>query len=221
MSGGQTKVPLVIRAQYGTGTAEAAQHSQCLEAWFAHIPGLKVIMPYDAYDAKGLLKSSIRDNNPVIFLEHRVLYPKKFEVPDSEWIVPLGKGSIRKTGKDIVVITSGIMVDKALQAAQELSSEVDIEIIDLGTIYPFDIDLIIKSVKKTGNVLIVQEAVTRFGVGAEISRNITENCFDYLDSAPIVLGSCDVPMPFSVPLENEAVPQKEDIIREVKKIVGK
>jgi len=221
MTGGQINVPVVIRAQYGTGTAEAAQHSQCLEAWFAHIPGLKVVMPYDAYDAKGLLKSSIRDNNPVIFLEHRNLYSKKFEVPDGEWIIPLGEGKIRKPGEDITVIATGIMVDRVLQASYELSSEVDMEIIDLRTIYPFDAGLINASVKKTGKILIVQEAVTRFGVGSEILRNIVENCFDWLDSPPKVLGSCYVPIPFSVPLEKAAVPQIEDIIKEIKKILGK
>ena len=131
MSGGQINVPMVIRAQYGTGTAEAAQHSQCLEAWFAHIPGLKVVMPSTAYDAKGLLKSSIRDSNPVIFLEHRVLYSKEFEVPDGDWIVELGKGDIKKNGKDITVIATGIMVERTLQAAKDLSPEIDIEIVIL------------------------------------------------------------------------------------------
>ena len=142
MSGGQINVPLVIRAQYGTGTAEAAQHSQCLEAWFSHIPGLKVVMPSNSYDAKGLLKSSIRDNNPVIFLEHRNLYQKTFEVPEGEWVVPLGKGDVKKEGRDVTVIATGIMVERALAAAEEISSEIDAEIIDLRTIYPLDIDMI-------------------------------------------------------------------------------
>lgn len=219
MSGGQINVPMVIRAQYGTGTAEAAQHSQCLEAWFAHIPGLKVVMPSNSYDAKGLLKASIRDNNPVIFLEHRLLYAKLFEIPDGDWTVPLGRAEIKKPGRDITVITSGIMVDRAMQASSELSPDIDMEIIDLRTIYPLDIDLISESIKKTKNVLIVHEAVVRGGIGAEILRNITESCFDYLDSVPAVLGSHAVPMPYSVPLEKAAVPQKEDIAREVKKII--
>jgi len=219
MSGGQINVPLVIRAQYGTGTAEAAQHSQCLEAWFAHIPGLKVVMPSNSYDAKGLLKSSIRDNNPVIFLEHRGLYQKISDVPEGEWIVPLGKGQIKKEGRDITVIASGIMVDRALAASDKINSEIDMEIIDLRTIYPLDMDLISKSIKKTGNVLILHEAVTRGGIGAEVLRNIIEKCFDYLDSKPGVLGSIDVPMPYSVPLEKATVPQKEDIINEIRKIL--
>ena len=221
MSGGQTNVPMVIRAQYGTGTAEAAHHSQCLEAWFAHVPGLKVVMPSTAYDAKGLLKSSIRDSNPVIFLEHRVLYSKRFEVPDGDWIVELGKGDIKRNGKDITVIATGIMVERTLQASKDLSPEIDIEIIDPRTIYPLDLGLILKSVKKTGNVLIVHEAVTRFGIGAEILRNIIGNSFDYLDSPPKVLGSIDTPVPYSVPLEKAVVPQKDDIVRAVRKILGR
>lgn len=220
MSGGQINVPMVVRAQYGTGTAEAAQHSQCLEAWFAHVPGLKVVMPSTAYDAKGLLKASIRDNNPVIFLEHRLLYSKKFEVPDGDWVVELGKGDIKRTGKNITVIAVGIMVERCLQAAEELSPEIEIEIIDPRTVYPLDMDLIVESVKKTGNVLIVHEAVTRFGLGAEIVRNIVENAFDYLNSPPKVLGS-EVPIPYSIPLEEAAVPQKDDIVRTVRKILGR
>jgi len=219
MSGGQINVPLVIRAQYGTGTAEAAQHSQCLEAWFAHVPGLKVVMPSNSYDAKGLLKASIRDDNPVIFLEHRLLYQKLFDVPEGDWIVPLGKGQVKKEGKDISVIAAGLMVERAFEASEEISSEIDMEIIDLRTIYPLDIDLISSSVKKTGNVIVLHEAVTRGGIGAEILRNIIDNCFDYLDSSPVVLGSHNVPMPYSVPLEKATVPQKEDIISEIRKIL--
>ncbi len=221
MSGGQINVPMVIRAQYGTGTAEAAQHSQCLEAWFAHIPGLKVVMPSTAYDAKGLLKSSIRDNNPVIFLEHRVLYSKEFEVPEEDWIVELGKGDVKKEGKDITVIATGIMIERALKAAEDLSSEIDIEIIDPRTIYPLDVDLMLESIEKTGNVLIVHEAVTRFGVGAEILRNIIDSSFDCLDSPPKVLGSMDTPVPYSVPLEKATVPQKDDIVNAIREILRK
>jgi acetoin:2,6-dichlorophenolindophenol oxidoreductase subunit beta len=221
MSGGQTNVPLVIRAQFGTGTAEAAQHSQCLEAWFSHIPGLKVVMPSTAYDAKGLLISSIRDNNPVIFLEHRVLYPKKFEVPEGSWIVDIGKGEIKKNGKDITVVAAGIMVERALQASIELLPEIDIEVIDLRTISPLDMDLILKSIRRTGRLLIVHESVTRFGIGAEVVRNIVESSFDYLDSPPKVLASLDVPMPYSYPLEQAVVPQKNDIVRTIKEMLNK
>jgi acetoin:2,6-dichlorophenolindophenol oxidoreductase subunit beta len=221
MSGGQKNVPLVIRAQYGTGTAEAAQHSQCLEAWFSHVPGLKVVMPSNAFDAKGLLKSSIRDNNPVIFLEHRLLYSKKFNVPDGDWIVEIGKGNISKIGKDITVVASGIMVERALQASKELMSEVDVEVIDLRTIYPLDMDLILESIKKTGKVLVIHEAVTRFGIGAEIVRNITEFSFDYLDCPPRVLGSIDIPVPYSFGLEQATIPQKNDIVRIIREMNGK
>lgn len=221
MSGGQTNIPLVIRAQYGTGTAEAAQHSQCLEAWFSHIPGLKVVMPSTSFDAKGLLISSIRDNNPVIFLEHRLLYPKKFKVPEGNWVVEIGKGEIKKIGNDITVIAAGIMVERVLLASKELLPEIDVEVIDLRTIYPLDLDLILKSVKKTGRVLVVHESVTRFGIGAEIIRNIIESSFDYLDSPPKVLAGLDVPMPFSYILEQAAVPQKDDITRAIKDMLNK
>ena len=219
MSGGQINVPMVIRTQYATGTTEAAQHSQNFEAWFAHIPGLKIIIPSNAYDAKGLLKAAIRDNNPVIFVENRVLYYQKFKVPENDWIIEIGKGDIKREGKDLTIIAIGMMVNKALKVADELSGKVDIEVIDPRTIYPLDINLIIDSVKKTGNVLVVHEAVARFGVGAEIIRNIVENAFDYLDSPPKVLGNIGVPIPYSVPLEEAAVPQEKDIINEVKKIL--
>lgn len=219
MSGGQINVPMVVRTQYATGTTEAAQHSQNLEAWFAHIPGLKVVMPSTAYDAKGLLKSSIRDNNPVLFIENRVLYYQKFKVPRKDWIIEIGKGDIKKEGKDITVIATGMMVHRALEAAKELSPGVDIEVVDPRTIYPLDMELIIGSVKKTGKVLIAHEAVTRFGLGAELVRNITEQAFDYLDYPPKVLGNIGVPIPYSVPLEEAAVPQKEDIINTIRKIL--
>lgn len=220
MSGGHINVPIVIRAQYGTGTREAAQHSQCLEAWFAHIPGLKVVMPSSAYDAKGLLISSIRDNNPVIFLEHRDLYYKKFEVPEGTWTVEIGKAEIKKHGKDITVIASGIMVERVLKASKELLPEIDIEVLDLKTIYPLDMDLILESVKKTGRVLVVHESVKRFGIGAEIIRNIAEFSFDYLRVPPKVLASLDVPMPYSPPLENVVVPQKNDIAKAIREILA-
>jgi len=221
MSGGQIDIPMVIRAQYGTGTAEAAQHSQCLEAWFAHVPGLKVVMPSTAYDAKGLLKSSIRDNNPVIFLEHRGLYSKSFEIPEKDWEIKLGKGDIKREGSDITLIATGSMVEKALEVAEDMSSDVDIEIIDPRTIYPLDINLISKSVEKTGNVLIVQEAVTKFGTGSEILRNIIDSSFDFLNSPPKVLGSMYAPIAYSFSLEKAAVPQKNDIANAVMDMVRK
>lgn len=219
MSGGQFKLPLVIRAQFGTGTREAAHHSQCLESWFVHTPGLKVVMPSSAYDAKGLLKTAIRSDSPVIFLEHRFLYSKKEEVPNGEWLVPFGEANIRKVGKDITVVATSYILHKVLEVADEISKEIDVEVIDPRTLVPLDIDTIINSVKKTKRILIVHEAVTRGGVGAEIIRQVVEKGFDYLDAPPKVLGGLEVPMPYSPILEDFCIPQKEDIIRIIKEMV--
>jgi len=218
MSGGQINVPMVVRTQYATGTTEAAQHSQNLETWFAHIPGLKVVMPCTAADVKGLLKSAIRDNNPVLFIENRVLYYKRFKMPEKVEPIPIGKADIKRPGKDITVISAGMMVERALEAAEEMAPGLDAEVIDLRTIHPVDMELIAGSVRKTGKVMIVHEAVTRFGWGAELVRNIVEQLFDFLDFPPRVLGNIGVPIPYSVPLEKAAVPQKDDIINNISKM---
>jgi pyruvate dehydrogenase E1 component beta subunit len=218
MSGGQINVPMVVRTQYATGTTEAAQHSQNLESWFAHVPGLKVVMPYTATDVKGLLKSAIRDNNPVLFIENRVLYYKKFEIPDDVGPIEIGKADIKREGRDVTLISAGMMVERALEAADELTPEIDVEVVDLRTIYPIDMEMVKDSVKKTGKVLVAHEAVARFGWGAELVRNIAEQLFDYLDFPPKVLGNIGVPIPYSVPLEEAAVPQKSDIIDEINKM---
>ena len=218
MSGGQINVPMVVRTQYATGTTEAAQHSQNLESWFAHVPGLKVVMPYTAADAKGLLKAAIRDNNPVLFIENRVLYYKKFQVPEKVDPIEIGKADVKREGQDITLVAAGMMVERALEAAQELSPEISVEVIDLRTIYPIDMEMISSSVKRTGKVLIAHEAVARFGWGAELIRNIVETLFDYLDFPPKVLGNIGVPIPYSVPLEEAAVPQRSDIIGQIKKM---
>jgi pyruvate dehydrogenase E1 component beta subunit len=218
MSGGQMNVPMVVRTQYATGTTEAAQHSQNLESWFAHVPGLKVVMPYTAADAKGLLKSAIRDNNPVLFIENRVLYYKKFGIPDKAGPIEIGKADIKRAGKDISLIAAGMMVERALEAAEELAPAIDVEVLDLRTIYPLDMETVNNSVKKTGKVLIAHEAVTRFGWGAELVRNIVEQLFDFLDFPPKVLGNIGVPIPYSVLLEEAAVPQKTDLVGEIKKM---
>ena len=219
MSGGQVKIPLVIRTQQGPGTREAAQHSQNLEAWFVHTPGLKVVMPSSVYDAKGLLKSSIRDNSPVIFIEHRLLYFKKESVPDGDWLVPLGEAEIKRKGDDITVVATSFMVHQVLEAAKIVSDKIRIEVIDPKTLVPLDIEKIIASIKKTKRVLIVHEAPVRGGVGAEILRQITEKAFDYLDTPPKVLGGANTPIPFSACLEDACIPQKEDIIKAVKEMV--
>ena len=221
MSGDQIKVPLVIRAPYGIGTREAAQHSQSLEAWFVHTPGLKVIMPSTAYDAKGLLKTSIRDDEPVIFIENRMLYFKNEEVPDGEWLIPLGEADIKLEGKDITVVAISNMVPKALDAAQELSKEISCEVIDPRTLVPLDIEKIVNSLKKTGKLLILHEAPVRGGVGGEILRQVLEIGFNHLKVPPKVLGGLNTPIPFSSVLEDVCVPQKEDIVRVIKEMVKK
>ncbi len=212
MSGGQFPMPVTIRAQAGAGTAEAAQHSQSLEAWFAHVPGIKVLMPATVYDAKGLLKSAIRDNNPVLIIENRVLFYSFEDVPEGEWIVPLGQADLARVGKDVTVVATGYARRKALAAADRLDGEISVEVIDPRTIQPLDLDTIVASVRKTGRLLVVHEAPTRCGIGAEIVRRVVEEAFHYLDAPPQVLGGADLPMPFSPQLEQACLPQEETII---------
>ncbi len=219
MSGGQVKVPLVVRGQFGVGTAEAAQHSQHLESWFVHTPGFKVVMPATAYDAKGLLKSAIRDDNPVLFLENRVLYLRQEEVPDGEWLVPLGVAEVRRTGSDITVVATSNAVHKSLAAAAELAGEVDVEVIDPRTLDPLDLATILRSVSKTGHLLVVQEGVVGASFGAEVVRQVAEEGFSDLRGAPRVLGAADVPVPFSPILETAYVPQVGDIVRAIQHMV--
>lgn len=220
MSGGQVKVPLVIRTPSGMGTREAAQHSQSLEAWFVHTPGLVVVQPSCAYDAKGLLKSAIRSNGPVLVIENRLLYRKPQQVPDDEWLVPIGLADIKRAGDDVTVVATAYAVSKALQAAEELKDEVSVEVIDPRTLVPLDIDMIVESVRKTGRLLVVHEAPGSGGFGAEVVRQVVEKAFEYLDSAPIVLGGANAPIPFSGPLEDACLPQVVDIIRLIRKLVG-
>jgi pyruvate/2-oxoglutarate/acetoin dehydrogenase E1 component len=219
MSGGRIKIPLVIRTQCGTGTREAAQHSQNLEAWFVHTPGLKVVMPSSAYEAKGLLKSSIREDSPVIFIEHRNLYFLKESVPEGEWLAPLGKAEIKREGDDLTVVATSFMVQRALEVAEELSKEINLEVIDPRTLVPLDLKTIIESVKKTGRILIIHEAPVRGGIGAEIVRQVSEKAFKHLKVPPKVLGGLNTPVPFSPPLEDVCIPQKEGIARIVRGMV--
>jgi pyruvate/2-oxoglutarate/acetoin dehydrogenase E1 component len=219
MSGGQVPMPLVIFTQCGAGTSEAAQHSQCLEAWFAHVPGLKVVMPATCADAKGLLKASIRDDNPVVYIWHKLLYDLKEEVPDGELVVPLGKATIRREGTDLTLVATSLMVHRALAAAEALADEFSIELIDLRTIVPWDIETVLNSVKKTGRLLVVHEANTQFGIGAEIVRRVAEEAFDRLRCAPIVHGGAPVPIPFSHVLEDACVPQQQDIMAAARRML--
>ncbi len=220
MSGGQVTMPLVIRTQGGGGTAEAAQHSQSLEAWFVHVPGLKVVMPATPYDAKGLLKTAIRDDHPVMFLEHKLLYAETQTVPEGKWLIPFGEADIKCEGDDVTVVATSLMVHKTLEAVEALSDKISVEVIDPRTLVPLDIEAILKSVEKTGRLLVVHEACIKAGMGAEIVREVVEKAFDYLDAPPKVLGGLNIPMPYTPPLEKVVTPQKEDIIRAVREMVG-
>lgn len=218
MNGGKGSIPIVIRTPAGSGAGFAAQHSQSLEAWVAHVPGLKVVQPSTPYDAKGLFKAALDDNNPVIFFEHKLLYGMKGEVPEEPYSIPLGKADIKREGTDITIVATSIMVHRALKAAEELAKEgISAEVIDPCTIVPLDIDTIVQSVKKTNRALVVYEAVQRGGYGAEIASLINESdAFDYLDAPVTRLGGKAVPIPYNMNLEKKAVPQVEDIIKAVK-----
>ena len=218
MSGGQLKLPLVIFTQCGGGTSEAAQHSQSLEAWFVHTPGLKVVMPATVFDAKGLLKAAIRDDNPVVFIWHKLLYDLQEELPDGKWVVPLGKALVRRKGSDLTVVATSLMVHRALAAAETLADEISIELIDPRTLVPLDMETILTSVRKTGRLLVVHEAPTRAGIGAEIVRRVVEDAFDELTAPPLVLGGANLPMPFARVLETACMPQEEDIVAAVRRI---
>jgi pyruvate dehydrogenase E1 component beta subunit len=220
MFGGKAKVPLVVRAQEGAGRGNAAQHSQSLEAWFCHIPGLKVVTPSTPADAKGLLKTAIRDDNPVIFLEHKVLYFSKGAVPSGEVTIPFGVADIKRTGSDVTVVGVHTMVGKALQAAEQLAAEgIELEVIDPRTLVPLDEETIVESVKKTGRLIVTHEAYTRAGYGGEIISRVVDSAFDYLDAPPIRVCAKDVPVPYSAPLESAALPQVEDLVAAARALV--
>ena len=221
MSGGKIKIPIVIRTQEGGGVSAGPQHSQCLEMLFAHIPGLLVVLPATPYDAKGLLKSAIREDNPVIFIEHKGLYASKGPVPEEEYLLPLAKADIKREGKDITVVALSRSVLFAMEAAQQLSREgIDIEIIDPMTIKPLDKECIIKSVKKTGRLLIVHEACRMYGFGAEVAAMIAEEAFDYLDAPIKRIGALDVPIPFGLRLENFVLPNADDIVKAARQLMA-
>jgi pyruvate dehydrogenase E1 component beta subunit len=219
MSGGQIDVPMVIRTPAGAGTREGGHHSQSLESWFIHTPGLKVVMPSTPADAKGLMKSSIRDNGPVVYIQHRLLHPIVDAVPDGEWIVPLGVADVKREGSDITVVAFSYAVHKALEAASELNGEISVEVVDPRTLVPLDAETILQSVKKTGRLLVVHEAPTRGGAGAEIVRRIVEEGFEHLRVPPKVLGSLNTPMPYSAPLEDVCLPEKADIVKAARELM--
>lgn len=222
MFGGKAKLPITLRTTCGAGMGAAAQHSQCLEAWFMHIPGLKVVMPSTPYDAKGLLISAIRDDNPVVFLEHKMLYGTQGEVPEESYAIPLGKADIKREGKDITVVATSMMVGRALSAAEKLAGNgISLEVVDPRTLSPLDEQTILNSVKKTHRLLIVHEEVKFAGSGAEVAAMVAEKAFDYLDAPIVRIGAPFTPVPFSPPLEQEFIPSEEKIIQAAKKMMGK
>lgn len=221
MFGGKATVPLVIRMPGGSGTGAAAQHSQSLESLLIHIPGIKVVNPSTPYDAKGLLLSAIRDPNPVCFVEHKLLYKTRGEVPEAEYTIPLGLADVKRQGNDITVVAGNIMVLRTLAVAEKLAKEgIEVEVIDPRTLRPLDVDTIVKSVRKTGRLLVVHEACQTGGWAGEVIASIASSrSFDYLDAPMRRLTGKDVPIPYNRNLERAAVPQEEDIEREIRAIV--
>jgi len=221
MSGGQARVPLVIRTQGGLGRSSAAHHAQSLEAWFVHLPGFLVAMPSTPYDAKGLLKTAVRDDNPVLFLENAMLYNDKGDVPQEDYTVPFGQARIAHAGKDVTVVTYSRMVREALKATGTLETQgISAEVIDLRTLIPLDWETVIGSVKKTGRAVVVHEAYKKGGVGGDIASEIVARAFDYLDAPVMRIGAKDAPIPFSRPLEEAILPGPADIVEACKALVA-
>ena len=216
MAGGTVSVPMVIRAQQGGGRGNGAQHSQSFESWFAQVPGLMIVAPSTPADAKGLLKSSIHAGNPVIFIEHKLLYNTKGEVPDEDYIVPIGKADIKRYGRDITIVSYSRTLLFALEAAQTLSQQgIEAEVIDLRTIEPLDMDTILESIRGTGRLLVVHESHSNCGLGAEILARVNEQAPERLIMPARRLGAKHVPIPVAEPLENAVLPQPDDIVRAV------
>jgi pyruvate/2-oxoglutarate/acetoin dehydrogenase E1 component len=222
MFGGQAKIPLVIWAPDGGGLSAAGHHSQCLEAWFVHTPGLKVVVPSEPADVKGLMKSAIRDDDPVVFFQHKKLFARKGPVPGGEYLIPLGKGDIKRKGRDITIIAYSRMAYFSLEAADQLAQEgIDAEVIDVRTLKPLDFEIIAESVKKTYHAIVVHEACLTAGFGAEIAARIGEELFDELDAPVKRIGAKDVPVPFSPVLENFVLPRVSDIVRGAKTVLNR
>ena len=219
MFGGNVEMPLVIRVPLGAGGGQAAQHSQSLESWFNHVPGLKIVAPYTPADCKGLLKAAIRDNNPVMFFENKRTYAVKGEVPDEEdYLVEIGKAAVSREGRDVTLVTYSSMVKTCLQAAEKLEQEgISCEVIDLRTLLPLDYDTVIASIEKTGRVIVVHEACKRGGMGSDIVAEINERAFDLLDAPPLRVGALNIPIPYNAVLESAVLPDVSDVISAVHK----
>ncbi len=220
MSGGQLSVPMVIRGPGSAAHQLAAQHSQSLEAWFCHVPGLKVIAPATPHDAKGLLKAAIRDDNPVIFIEAQLLYGTKGEIQEGDALLPIGKADIKRTGNDVTIAAYSKMLLLALEAADDLARQgIDVEVVDLRTLKPLDVDTLVQSVQKTGRLVIVEEGWGFAGFGAQIAESVYSVAFDALDGPIVRVTGEDVPMPYSRPLEDLAIPDRPRIIHAVKQVL--
>ncbi len=223
MSGGQMTCPIVFRGPNGAAARVAAQHSQCYASWYAHCPGLRVLAPWSAADAKGLLKAAIRDPNPVIFLENEILYGQAFDVPeDPDFVLPIGKAKIERPGKDVTIVAFSIMVGKALQAAEELAKQgIDAEVINLRSLRPFDIETIVESVKKTNRLVSVEEGWPFAGIGSELAAQMMEHAFDWLDAPVKRVHGADVPLPYAANLERMALPQPENIVEAARAVCNR
>ncbi len=220
MFGGKAKTALVIRTQGGAGRSSAAQHAQSLEAWFVHVPGLKVVMPSTPGDAKGLLKSAIRDDDPVIFIEHKLLYLQKGPVPDGDRAIPLGVAEVKREGRDATIVATSSMVGKSLQAADELEKEgISCEVVDPRTLFPLDKETLLASIRKTGRLLVTHEAVQRCGWGAEVAALAAREAFDYLDAPVVRVCGKETPVPFAPKLENYVIPNKDSVVAGVRELL--
>ena len=221
MFGGKVNMPLVVRAPFGAGGGNAAQHSQSFESWFNHIPGFKVACPITPYDVKGMLKTAIRDDNPVIFFEHKRSYQMKGEVSDEEYTVPFGKAVVRREGTDVTIVSYSMMSIKAQEAAEQLAKEgISCEVIDLRTVLPLDYDTVMASIAKTNRVVVLQEANLRGGLAGDIIAEIIERGFDLLDAPPIRVGGLNIPMPYNMGLENLVIPDTAKIVDAVRKALA-
>jgi pyruvate dehydrogenase E1 component beta subunit len=220
MFGGKINMPLTIRAPFGSGGGQAAQHSQSFEAWFNHVPGLKIVAPIFPKDVKGLLKTAIRDDNPVLFFEHKRSYTLEGEVPPNDYTIPLGQAKVQRQGTDVTIVTYSMMVIKSLNVAEELSKEgIQCEVIDLRSLLPLDYDTILKSLKKTNRIVVAHEANLRGGMASDIIAEICDRSFDLLDAPPVRIGGLNVPMPFNKELENTVIPNEEKIKNAVYKVL--
>jgi 2-oxoisovalerate dehydrogenase E1 component len=222
MSGGRVTVPFVLRGAVSSGIGMAAQHSQTLEAWFVHAPGLVVIMPSTPYDAKGLLKAAIRDDNPVVFLEKRLLYSRRGLVPEGEYVLPIGVADVKQEGSDVTVVTYAQGVHLALQAARQFAGEgTEVEVVDLRTLKPLDVETVVASVRKTGRLVAVTEAVRAASMASEIVARVTDEAFDALKAAPVRVAAKDTPMPYSASLERAVLPQVDDVVDAINQVLGR